>query len=27
LQEREVPSTRRPVKESIFEGSFGEPLK
>jgi nitroreductase len=26
LQEREIPSTRRPVKESLFEGSFGKTL-
>ncbi|RGR86080.1 nitroreductase family protein [Heyndrickxia coagulans] len=27
LQERETPSARRPVKESVFEGSFGNPVK
>lgn len=26
LQEREVPSNRRPLKETLFEGSFGETL-
>lgn len=27
LQERETPSSRRPVKESLFEGRFGESFK
>lgn len=27
LQQREQPSPRRPLEESIFEGSFGQPLK
>ncbi|GER68615.1 nitroreductase [Weizmannia acidilactici] len=26
LQERETPSDRRPVKESVFEGSFGKTI-
>jgi nitroreductase len=26
LQEREIPSTRRPLKESLYEGSFGKTI-
>lgn len=27
LRERELPSSRNPLDESLFEGNFGSPLK